>query len=240
MQYSKVSLGVPAPPFENHWPTAVWSVLLLLEPPVTSTPPSTSPNPTETTAPERHLPALCLHSAQKTKNKARGHRRFDLQLFIDTWTNIYLNLCWGGCKGTSWSVWETGTSRSCHCFSWIHVINSIFSFVELIIYFITRAKVRFLLSLKLILLYLCLCVNSRFHDKDWRHFFMSFFLSILINQQEVVGSFSSLLKKPWCSSHWMMCSYIFRPSEVKDVTIYDNNSEPWRTVTSSFTLLVHR
>ena len=115
-----------------------------------------------------------------------------------------------------------------------------FSFRRFIIYFITRAKVRFLLSLKLILLYLCLCVNNRFHDKDWRHFLISFFLSILINQQEVVGSFSSLLNKPWCSSHWMMCSYIFRPSEVKDVTIYDNDSEKWRTVTSSFTLLVHR
>ena len=84
----------------------------------------------------------------------------------------------GRCKGTSCATWETGTSRSCHCFSWIHVINGLFSFIEFIIYFITRPKVRFLLSLMLICCFSVCVLTTDFMIKTGD---ISFFLSLSLS-----------------------------------------------------------
>lgn len=119
---------------------------------------------------------------------------------------------------------------------WIHVINDIFSCVKFIIYFITdqRSDACCWVLWGFCCFFVCVLTTTVFIRKPGH---ISVFLSLW---------FCSFLflhwNDLWCSSLWMMGTFIFTHSDVtvKDGTIYDNDSETRRTVTSSFTLLHHQ
>ena len=71
---------------------------------------------------------------------------------------------------------------------------------------LTSSRVKFSSSAGA-LLFLCLCVNNRFHYKDWRHFFLSSFLSFSVNEKEV-GAASRFYWRNRDARHTEWCVHI--------------------------------